>query len=88
MRSKHCAFAQLSNGRCIACCHLIKNGVDCTGNGNRIMEGAREVPVGSGFIDGTHYEITHHEDGTYTINRVYKPNVNLNCNWGGYKVGN
>jgi hypothetical protein len=83
MRDKHCAFAQLSNGRCKASCYLIIDGVDCTGNGNRIMEGQREIPVSGGFIDGTHLEIVHdHDKGTYTINRVYKPDVNTNCQWG------
>jgi hypothetical protein len=39
VRKKHCAFSKLnSNGRCIASCHLIKNGTDCIGMTGKTMD--------------------------------------------------
>lgn len=84
MRSEHCSFAQLNNGRCIAPCHYTRDQEtdgDCTGNNNQILDNGRECRVTLGYVSSEGKDITHdHEAGTWSTG--YKPEVNKDCTWG------
>lgn len=91
MKHKHCSFAELnSNGRCIAPCHYNLDKTvpgDCLGLTGKTMDRTvnAEVRVVSGHLDCTHKEYVHRSNGTWTVTDKYRPDVNLNANWGGKK---
>ena len=94
-RKRHCSFAHLNRaGRCIADCWMNREREfcsDCTGKNAQAFptldsKGAHEARISCGWIDGRDKEIIHdHEKGTYTVDYVYRPAINYNCNWGGKK---
>jgi len=78
-RQAHCAFAKLNRqGRCIADCHENRErdfDSDCTGNAAPTFDydGAHEVRVSCGFLDGRDYFTpVHHAKGGYSVTPTAK----------------